>query len=162
FSAFAYVHRSPQSFSCPGWDAAKAAGDFFNFKVWVIIALAQAVIWGTVAAVSFRWLVYLWPKPRAAGMLKEVWSAILVRVLLFGGGLAFFMLYLTPLPYWDLGCFTGYIRINLAGLPAYMAAGLAAAAMWVLEQRVYSLSPGAGLLATTRYYLDLRHKLQVL
>jgi len=162
-AASIFLYQTPESFTCPD-QPRKAASDFFNFKVWLVVALAQAVVWGVVASVALRWLFHLWLYTReTAGRLRrKITVAILLRVILFGGSLWFFLWFLTPLPDWELGCFKGHIDVKLAGLPAYLAAGLAATTMWVLEKRVYSLKAEQGQFATTRNYLELRHKLQIL
>ena len=50
-SSLSFLRLSPQSFSCTDLPR-EAALLFFNFKVWVVVALAQAIGWGVVAYVS--------------------------------------------------------------------------------------------------------------
>src|SRR3954452_25061291 len=85
-----FLYQTPESFTCPD-QPRKAASDFFNFKVWLVVALAQAVVWGVVASVALRWLFYLWLYTReTAGRLRrKITVAILLRVILFGGSLWF-------------------------------------------------------------------------
>ena len=57
-AASIFLYQTPESFTCPD-QPRKAASDFFNFKVWLVVALAQAVVWGVVASVALRWLPFM-------------------------------------------------------------------------------------------------------
>jgi hypothetical protein len=156
-SSLSFLRQSPQSFSCTDLPK-EAALLFFNFKVWVVVALAQAIGWGVVAYVSLRWLAELWRTGEVAGRWRRV-GTIVIRCLLFGLGLWFF---LTPPPSWHMECFTGHVAVEASGVLAYVAVGCATIVMWVLESRVCALPEAEGRLANTCSYLELRHKLQTL
>lgn len=156
-SSFSLMRQRPELFPCPTL-AQGAALLFFNFKVWVVVSLTQAVTWGVVAYISLHWLGELWRTGEAAGRWRRIGS-IGVRSVLFGASLWFF---LTPAPGWNLGCFAGRINIRASGVLAYLAVGFATVVMWTLENRVCALPMDQGQAITTRRYLDLRHKLQTL
>lgn len=156
-SSFAFLRQGVESLACP--DIPKdALLQFFNFRMWLIVSLSQAIIWGAVACVSLRWLGDLWMTGEPGGRWRRV-VTVVFRSLLFGFGLWFF---LTPAPKWHLGCFSGHISVRASGVLAYVAVGFAAIVMWVLENRVCSLPLEKPTLATTRRYVELRHRLQIL
>src|ERR1051326_8462693 len=102
-SSLVFLRQAPRSFSC-GDLAGDAALLFFNFKVWVLVSLAQAIGWGVVAYVALRWLGQLWRTGEAAGRWQRV-GKITLRAFMFALGLWFF---LTPSPSWNMGCFRGH------------------------------------------------------
>lgn len=158
-ASFRFVSQTPETFSCLQRPL-QSRLEFFNFKVWLIVALAQAVVWGTVASVALRELLDLWSTAGGAcRWRRRVTGAVAVRALLFGAGLGFLLLFLTRFPQWELGCFKGHLRMEMAGLPAYLAAGLAAIIMWLLEKRICILNM-RNRRAATQLYLKLRQELQ--
>lgn len=158
-ASFRFVSQTPDTFSC-SQRPLEYREEFFNFEVWLIVALAQAVVWGVVASGALRGLLELWFTAGDAHRWRRmVARAVAVRAVLFGGALGFLLLFLTPFPHWKLGCFEGHLRMTMAGLPAYLAAGLAATTMWVQEKRVCSLNLQHRH-AATEHYLKLREELQ--
>lgn len=156
-SSFSFLRQNPGSFFCP--ELPKESDLlFFNFKVWAIVSLTQAIAWGIVTYVSLRWLAELWRSGDATGRWKRV-GIIAVRCVLFGTGLWFF---LTPAPSWLEGCFSSHVNVRSSGVLAYLAVGFATIVMWVLENRVCSLLTEYSRLTAIARYLQLRHKLQTL
>ena len=156
-SSFNFLRQSQGPFRCPE-QPQEAALLFFNFKVWTIVSLTQAIVWGVITYVSLRWLAELWRSGDASGRWKRV-GIIIVRCVMFGIGLWFF---LTPSPSWSEGCFSGHVNVRSSGVLAYLAVGCATIVMWVLENRVCSLPVEYSRLAAISRYLQLRHKLQTL
>src|SRR6185312_1859163 len=130
-SSFNFLRQSPGSFLCPELPK-EATLLFFNFKVWAIVSLTQAILWGVITYVSLRWLAELWRSGDASGRWKRI-AIIIVRCLMFGIGLWFF---LTPSPSWPEGCFSDYVNVRFSGVLAYLAVGCATIVMWMLENRV--------------------------
>ncbi len=158
-SSFTFVRLRPELFPCV--DLPKDVDArllFFNFKIWTIVSLTQAIGWGVVAYISLRWLIGLWRTGEATGRGKRV-GQIAIRSLMFGTGLWFF---LTPPPSWEMGCFSGHVNVEASGVLAYVAVGLATIVMWILENRVCALPDVAREPSVIIQYLELRHKLQVL
>jgi hypothetical protein len=155
-SSVRFLRQAPQTVDCPNWPQAETA--FFNLKVWVIVSLAQAIIWGVVTYASIRWLFDLWRTGEQAGRWRRVVTVIL-RSLIFGLGLWFF---LTPVPYWHLGCFSQHLSAQGAGSLAYVAVGSATIVMWILENRVCKLADTRANVEAVHKYLELRQKLQTL
>jgi hypothetical protein len=157
-TSFNFFRQLPRDVSCSGWSPADTELRFFNLKVWAIVSLSQAVVWGVAFYVSSRWLVGLWRSGAHEGRAWRVLT-IAIRFVAFGFGLWFF---LTPVRHWDLGCFSRHVTAHDSGALGYLAVGSAVVVMWVLENRVSVADLERADLGTVRQYLALRQKLQTL
>jgi len=156
-TSFNFLRQPPRNVQCSEWSQAETELRFFNLKVWAIVSLSQAVVWGAVFFIAVRWLAGL----AMTGASEGRWARVLkvaVRFLAFTFGLWFF---LTPTHSWDLRCFSAHVTAHNSGALGYLAVGAAVLVMWVLENRVAALDAETHL-GAVRQYLELRQKLQTL
>ena len=157
-TSFGFLRQLPRDVPCSEWSKAETELRFFNLKVWAIVSLSQAIMWGAVFCIAMRWLVGLWRTGEREGRRTRVLK-IAFRCLAFTFGLWFF---LTPTHAWSLGCFSAHVSAHGSGVLAYLALGAAVVVMWVLEERVCALDAERAQLGAVRQYLELRQKLQTL
>lgn len=158
-TSFTFFYQLPRDFSCSQLSKADSELGFFNWKMWAIFCLSQAIVWGAVFYISTRRIIDLWGTGERTGRSWRVFKVIF-RLLAFGFGLWFF---LTPTHAWDLGgCFSEHVTV--AGAPAlgYIAVGSSVLAMWILGNRVSTLDVESGCLIVARQYLVFRKHLQSL
>lgn len=157
-TSFSFLRQLPRDVQCSEWSKADTEPRFFNLKVWAIVSLSQAVVWGAVFYIAMRWLVGLWRTGEREGRWGRVLK-VAFRFLAFTFGLWFF---LTPAHAWDLGCFSAHVTAHDSGALGYLSVGAAVVVMWVLENRVGALGAEKAHLGAVRQYLELRQKLQTL
>ncbi len=156
WQSFSFLRQEPRAVVCSDW--LEPATAFLRLRAWVIVSLAQAIIWGVVTYTSIRYLIGLWPTGEPAARWRRVVNVVF-RSMMFSLGLWFF---LEPAPRWDFGCFSQHMNVRGAGALAYVAVGSATIVMWVLEDRVGNLAVTRPDLEVTLKYLELRQKLQTL
>ncbi len=157
-TSFRFLRQLPRDVYCSDLSKADTELRFFNLKVWAIVSLSQAVVWGAAFYIAMRWLNGLWRTGEHEGRWARV-LIVAIRVLAFAFGLWFF---LTPTHAWNLGCFSTHVTAHNSGVLGYLAVGAAVVVMWVLENRVCALDAERAHLGAVRQYLELRQKLQTL
>src|SRR5262249_39611452 len=58
-TSFNFLRQPPRNVQCSEWSQAETELRFFNLKVWAIVSLSQAVVWGAVFFIAVRWLAGL-------------------------------------------------------------------------------------------------------
>jgi hypothetical protein len=154
-TSFSFFRQLPENVHCDTFP--KTDVSFFNLKMWVIVSLAQAAVWGAVFHTSIRWLIELWRAGEPQGRKWRVLK-VSIRFLIFACGLWFV---LTPESPWVLDCFSKNVTVHGSAGLGYLAVGSAVVVMWILENRINALDVEQHA-TVVRQYIELRQKLQTL
>src|SRR5262249_15164408 len=113
-TSFNFLRQPPRNVQCSEWSQAETELRFFNLKVWAIVSLSQAVVWGAVFFIAVRWLAGL----AMTGASEGRWARVLKVAGCFFAFFFFFLFFFSPPPFLALRMFFAPLRPHNSPPPA--------------------------------------------